>query len=646
MKLLNVLTKAVSITNGRAIMDTFGDYWQLSKGSSETGYVASCVNTMGNYIAGSKLRLYQKVKGSLREIENHPFLDLWESPNNFQVSWELKYFMGLYLATKGNYYLLILNGISSGKPRELVILDPMRVKPVSSSSEWISYYEYDMGNKKIKLSREEVIHIRYPFGGSTIEGKAIIESIADIIDVDRYQQELTKKFYKEGGFLGLTFSTTGTLTNSAFDRAVRQLKEKYSGSENAFKVAVFEQGLQPIKAAYSIKDMELTTQRKLTQEEVMTAFRMPKLLLGGSAEGYTKASSESAEYTYAQTFVDPLLTYIGQVLTRHVRQLYKDNKLVVKHDSVAPKDVERKLTYYKDMVGIGALTINEVRIEEDYDEFTYELAKVPILNVGGAAINIATQEQIGAVPNNVIQPDMPDDSDEPDEKSFTKEYDLYWKQYDRRFRKELTQFKKTLNKFFSDQEKRLLDKLNQKATFDLEGFFSSGELQILMNMMENAYVRFLERGMNFGGLVNLNAPQIKQGLIDLLSKAEGINETTKKTLSKRIQDADDTELKSVIKNSFKDFKEGRTDVIAETTIGGGFNLGLLTSYQLQGYKKKMWISQKDAVVRDDHFLADGQVVGINEPFNVGGEALQYPTDPNGSPEQTINCRCVLLGIKE
>ena len=31
------------------------------------------------------------------------------------------------------------------------------------------------------------------------------------------------------------------------------IKEKYSGSEAAYKVALFEQGLQPIKAAYSLK---------------------------------------------------------------------------------------------------------------------------------------------------------------------------------------------------------------------------------------------------------------------------------------------------------------------------------------------------------------------------------------------------------
>ncbi len=194
MKFLDGITKAISIRDGKAVIDTFGDYFELSKGSGQTGYVASCLNTMGNYFAGSKVRLYRKVKGSLREIDNHDFLDLWDAPNNFQVNWELKYFMGVYFGVFGNYYLLVLKGASSGKPRQLILLDPSRVTPKSSKTDWIAYYEYNMGTEKIRLEPDEVIHLRYPYSGSVTEGRPIIHSIEDIIDVDKYQQQLTKKF--------------------------------------------------------------------------------------------------------------------------------------------------------------------------------------------------------------------------------------------------------------------------------------------------------------------------------------------------------------------------------------------------------------------------------------------------------------------
>jgi Phage Mu protein F like protein len=57
---------------------------------------------------------------------------------------------------------------------------------------------------------------------------------------------------------------------------------------------------------------------------------------------------------------------------------------------------------------------------------------------------------------------------------------------------------------------------------------------------------------------------------------------------------------------------------------------------------KEWASTEDARTRPDHSAANGQTVTYNEHFVVGGETLDFPGDPNGSAEQIINCRCVVL----
>ena len=58
----------------------------------------------------------------------------------------------------------------------------------------------------------------------------------------------------------------------------------------------------------------------------------------------------------------------------------------------------------------------------------------------------------------------------------------------------------------------------------------------------------------------------------------------------------------------------------------------------QNYEK-VWIAVLDQKTRIGHVWADGQIVDANEPFLVDGEYLQFPGDPNGSPGNTINCRC-------
>jgi len=44
-------------------------------------------------------------------------------------------------------------------------------------------------------------------------------------------------------------------------------------------------------------------------------------------------------------------------------------------------------------------------------------------------------------------------------------------------------------------------------------------------------------------------------------------------------------------------------------------------------------------VRESHRAADGQIRLEDEPFDVGDAKLAAPRDPEGPPEETINCRC-------
>ena len=50
-----------------------------------------------------------------------------------------------------------------------------------------------------------------------------------------------------------------------------------------------------------------------------------------------------------------------------------------------------------------------------------------------------------------------------------------------------------------------------------------------------------------------------------------------------------------------------------------------------------WNAVGDDRTRPDHRDADGQEVPLEDPFTVGGEQLDYPGDPAGSDEQTMNC---------
>jgi len=58
--------------------------------------------------------------------------------------------------------------------------------------------------------------------------------------------------------------------------------------------------------------------------------------------------------------------------------------------------------------------------------------------------------------------------------------------------------------------------------------------------------------------------------------------------------------------------------------------------------QRVWVASNGERTRDTHRAADGQMVGMNDTFTVGGSELRYPGDPNGPAAEVINCRCAVV----
>lgn len=61
-------------------------------------------------------------------------------------------------------------------------------------------------------------------------------------------------------------------------------------------------------------------------------------------------------------------------------------------------------------------------------------------------------------------------------------------------------------------------------------------------------------------------------------------------------------------------------------------------------KGKQWLAILDNVTREDHDEANGQQVGLDEQFEVGGERCDHPGDFSLSAAQRVNCRCTTVSV--
>lgn len=103
--------------------------------------------------------------------------------------------------------------------------------------------------------------------------------------------------------------------------------------------------------------------------------------------------------------------------------------------------------------------------------------------------------------------------------------------------------------------------------------------------------------------------------------------------------------------------KNRAIVIARTETMGALNGSRADAFESLAEEdesnkeyERMWLATVDGRTRLTHGRApvgaDGQRVGLKEPFMVGGFPLMFPGDPSGPPQETIQCRCTTLLLEK
>lgn len=136
------------------------------------------------------------------------------------------------------------------------------------------------------------------------------------------------------------------------------------------------------------------------------------------------------------------------------------------------------------------------------------------------------------------------------------------------------------------------------------------------------------------------------------SKVTQITDTTRKQLREELaQGVDKGEsiaqlMNRIDKLYLEQIIPNRSETIARTEVIAASNLGSVTAAKATGLTglKKIWLATMDNRTRETHALADGQEIGIDDSFIVGGEKLKFPGDVSegATADEIINCRCTLI----
>jgi len=195
------------------------------------------------------------------------------------------------------------------------------------------------------------------------------------------------------------------------------------------------------------------------------------------------------------------------------------------------------------------------------------------------------------------------------------------------------------------------DKLFDSSAPMLEASFSASlgsvESQIGvtgLTMQDPAVIEFLERqGVQLadgvGGVNGTLSRKVEKALLRVFSEESG---TTVNSLQEAVRELL-PKLKGSLKQAFVD-RDSRALTIAQTESGkAASGARYMAMEKSEVVEKHEWVTAGDGEVRDSHAALNGMIVPIGEEFKSG---LRYPMDPNGAPEEVINCRCVAAPVIE
>jgi len=331
-------------------------------------WVYKCINKNADAHAAATLRLY-KVKGKDRkdwtEIEDHPLLDLLNSPSKTMVRFELFRLWSMQDDLCGNVYWL-LEGVKNedDEPDAIKVLNPGRVRIVVEGDELKSYeYRPEGSASVIKYLPHQILHFRNPAPAGGFLGKGPAGASIDAIDGDNWARDWMRRFFEQGSSPGMLFESN-TNEDSIIKMLRESFEERFSGRGKSHRIGVLPSG---VKVAYEGKggqDMEFSTQRTQSRDEILAAFGVPGPLLGlGLGETVNRASMGTLEYIYSKWTVRPRLVRFVTFLNELYVPRWGDD-LVLDFDDPTPEDEEATITAAESALGRQPYkSINEIRRE-------------------------------------------------------------------------------------------------------------------------------------------------------------------------------------------------------------------------------------------------------------------------------------------
>ena len=340
--------------------------------------VYSCVRILAEAIAGLPLHLYcYKEDGGKEKALGHPlYLLLHDEPNPEMSSFVFRETLMTHLLLWGNAYAQIIRN-GKGEVVALYPLMPNRMTVDRDSSGQL-FYSYQMSNSDaptmpggtVILKPSDVLHVP-GLGFDGLVGYSPIAMAKNAIGLAIATEEYGAKFFANGATPGGLLEYPGTVKDP--DRVRESWNKGFSGSQNAGKVAILEEGMKYTPISIAPEQAQFLETRKFQINEIARIFRIPPHMIG-DLEKSSFSNIEQQSLEFVKYTLDPWVVRWEQSLSRALFTPEEKKRYFFKFnvEGLLRGDYQSRMNGYATARQNGWMSANDIRELENLDRIPAE----------------------------------------------------------------------------------------------------------------------------------------------------------------------------------------------------------------------------------------------------------------------------------
>ena len=643
---------------------------KISQPYNQHVWVYSAIKAISTTASQVPFRFYRDEQ----EIDNHPIEKVFTNVNPYYSKYDLWTATLTYLLLEGNCLWMFTPSqgqtlkLPNSIPAEIYPLSIKRFAPVyDKNGQLISWAYKTKSGTTVPLSLDEVIHFRLFNPSDQYIGLSPLEAARLSLEADYAGITYNKNLYNNSAEPQGIISFPNALSEAQYKRIFEAWESRHKGVSNVGKIALLEGDGKWTTTTISHKDMQFLEQRRMSREEILAVFGVPKTIVS-LTDDLNFAVAMAHRKLFWQNTVMPLLSSIEDIIqTNFINRYLPNDSIECRFDySDIPElqeDLNQKATTAKiffDM-GIPLEQIND-RLELGFDVTTFPK---PVLDKPDPNTPTDITPEDNPNPDKPIKPAKaakavtkgksiaPSLEDKPARKAFWKKNSAVLDKWEMAFKHKA---KSCWHSLKESQMAKLNDNLSKR---DYTGFSKSKMQTILKNdpmsdllfdydaslkfwkksmkpLVEGAYVEggskaleLIGLGISFGGSDAGSKHWIDNHALEL---ATSVNDTAKDEIRSILADSLEEgfsvqDITKKIEGYFDSSESYKAERIARTETATAVSRGSTEAYRESG------------VVESQEFLASEDACGDCE----AEDGKQFSLDENPVPLH-CNCRCSLLPI--